>query len=93
MSNPTVRDGPTRMPLVCRCSHSAAKHEIPGFDGSCIAERCRCTALSAVVRGQVPSRTPTPLPAGERALVDAWGDVLEVDAAGVGVTGHRRGRG
>jgi hypothetical protein len=36
------------MPERCRCSHTRARHELPGFDGECVATDCRCTEFRLV---------------------------------------------
>lgn len=32
----------------CECGHNQARHELPGFDGECVAELCRCTLYRPV---------------------------------------------
>lgn len=44
---------------LCRCGHLQHRHEVPGFDGECVADGCRCTEFRARDQGTVPARSTT----------------------------------
>lgn len=57
----TARSG-TASPR-CRCGHAKPRHDLPGFDGECVAEGCRChlfsvVQIAAVSTAAVPAHNP-----------------------------------
>lgn len=57
--DPRLRGGIT---VRCVCGHNQARHEVPGFDGECIAEGCRCTSYTERQPAIAP---PAPLPTNQ----------------------------
>lgn len=46
----------------CVCGHNRQRHEVPGFDGECIAEACTCKTFRPVTPAAGPVRVaPTPV--------------------------------
>jgi pyruvate/2-oxoglutarate dehydrogenase complex dihydrolipoamide acyltransferase (E2) component len=43
----------------CRCSHTKDRHEVPGFDGECTADGCKCLSYRPSV-AEAPARTTPP---------------------------------
>ena len=84
-SNATTVD--YALPAVrCVCGHNQGRHEVPGFDGECIAEGCRCTKFVAKLpEVSAPTGTPGPLVPPRRAT-----DTVEALVAAARDTGDRR---
>lgn len=80
--------GPTAR---CACGHNQGKHEIPGFDGECIAEGCRCTQYRAKLPEPVPASPPVARQAGATApSTPARLDTVEQLVAAARETGDKR---
>ena len=80
--------GPTAR---CVCGHNQGKHEIPGFDGECISEGCRCTQYRAKLPELVPASPPVARPAGATApSTPARLDTVEALVAAARETGDKR---
>lgn len=48
----TERDRRAQLAVTpCQCGHARRRHELPGFDGECVADGCRCTTY----RPRLPS--------------------------------------
>lgn len=44
----------------CECGHNQTRHDLPGFDGECIADGCRCTLWRPVQPATEPGRPAAP---------------------------------
>lgn len=57
----------------CECGHPAQRHELPGFDGECVSEGCRCTTyrprLTAVAPALLGRPVPTPVRSGIEQMI------------------------
>ena len=76
----------------CRCGHNPARHEVPGFDGECIAEACRCTRYETAMPQPVPTRPAPPAPASRPTAPSAPAriDTVEQLVAAARETGDKR---
>lgn len=48
------------MPTRCLCGHPKQRHDVPGFNGECIADGCRCAVYQPRQPVTVPQRQPVP---------------------------------
>ena len=70
----------------CVCGHNPGAHEVPGFDGECVRDGCRCTKFVAKLpEVSAPTGTPGPLVPPRRST-----DTVEALVAAARDTGDRR---
>ena len=86
-----ARDARALSTARCVCGHNQTRHEIPGFDGECISEGCRCTQYRAKLPEPVPASPPVARPASATApSTPARIDTVEQLVAAARETGDKR---